>query len=239
MIIYLRIRAPFAAYRPLTAGWFRPTAPMMTPSAAYGLLLNFAAIDSRVVESDESHDGKTPASLTRTDLPRAKIALGIPKESPRPLQQNVFQQLHNYPIGKDAGVPKEWTKGSKNNISPVKREFLSELDIVIGIDTDSEFCKRISDGLCGAFNDTRYGLPFLGDNSFLLDSADVLEWPPITNWYERIEGAKGKQSRINEAARLTTYVDRSGFSGTKSFIFMPAKEATDIPSAAAWTQVGV
>ena len=32
--------------RTFTAGWYRPTATFLTPSAAYGLLLNLAGIES-------------------------------------------------------------------------------------------------------------------------------------------------------------------------------------------------
>lgn len=238
MIIYLRVQAPFAAYRPLTAGWFRPTSGMMTPSAAYGLILNFAAIDSRVVETDPQHDGSTPASLTKPDLPPAKIALGIPEKSHTPIQQTVLQQLHNYPIGKDAGMPKEWAKGNKNNITPVKREFLSGLDVVIGIDSDDSFCARIAAGLKGEFNGQRYGLPFLGDNSFLIDSVEIMPQSISCRWYETTSGQPVRKNRMNDGTRLTTYVDRGGFSGTRSAVFVPTEEAMLKPSDAAWSVVG-
>lgn len=238
MIVYLRVQAPFAAYRPLTAGWFRPSAAMMTPSAAYGLVLNLAAIDSRVIETDPQHDGSTPASLTKTDLPPAKIALGIPESSRAPVQQTVLQQLHNYPIGKDAGVPKEWAKGNKNNISPIKREFLSDLDVLIGVDANESFCERIAEGLEGGFNERRYGLPFLGDNSFLIDRVELLKKPIASRWYEKVESQSPKKRRMNDGTRLTTYVDRGGFSGTRSAVYVSTEEATLNPSEAAWSVVG-
>ena len=46
-MIRLRVKAPFAAFRYFTAGSYRPTAPFVTPSAAYGLLLNLAGFDTR------------------------------------------------------------------------------------------------------------------------------------------------------------------------------------------------
>ena len=39
-MLLLYIKAPFAAFRTFTAGRYRPTAPFLTPSAAYGLVLN-------------------------------------------------------------------------------------------------------------------------------------------------------------------------------------------------------
>ena len=65
----LYVQAPFAACRTFTAGWYRPTATFLTPSAAYGLILNVAGVESRLREEDDRHDGKVPATLTRSGLP--------------------------------------------------------------------------------------------------------------------------------------------------------------------------
>src|SRR5437868_14891932 len=101
-MLCLYVQAPFAACRTFTAGWYRPTATFLTPSAAYGLILNVAGIESRIREEDPTHDDRTPASLTRFGLPPVRLALGAPADSrrnPYPLVQTVYQQLHNYPVG--------------------------------------------------------------------------------------------------------------------------------------------
>ena len=72
-MLCLYLQAPFAACRTFTAGWYRPTATFLTPSAAYGLLLNIAGIESRLYEHDPSHDGSAPATLTRSGLPAARL----------------------------------------------------------------------------------------------------------------------------------------------------------------------
>ncbi len=54
-MLALYIEAPFAACRTFTAGWYRPSATFLTPSAAYGLLLNLAGIETRLPEQDERH----------------------------------------------------------------------------------------------------------------------------------------------------------------------------------------
>ena len=72
MCIYFQ--APFAVFRTFTAGSFRPTAPFMTPSAAYGLLLNLAGIEMR------DDDGASEMTLIRSGLPHATIALGLKEE---------------------------------------------------------------------------------------------------------------------------------------------------------------
>src|SRR5688572_18094749 len=99
-MLCLYLQAPFATCRTFTAGWYRPTATFLTPSAAYGLVLNIAAVETRLREEDAAHDGG-PASLTRSGLPRLRLALGAPAggHDPFPRVQTVYQQLHNYPVG--------------------------------------------------------------------------------------------------------------------------------------------
>src|SRR5437899_1116204 len=101
-MLCLYVQAPFAACRTFTAGWYRPTATFLTPSAAYGLVLNIAGIESRLREEDDGHDGRAPASLMRPGLPKVRLALGAPTSEasdPYPRVQTVYQQLHNYPVG--------------------------------------------------------------------------------------------------------------------------------------------
>ena len=75
-MLCLYLEAPFAACRTFTAGWYRPTATFLTPSAAYGLVLNVAGVESRLREEDERHNGRVPASLTQPGLPTVRIAVG-------------------------------------------------------------------------------------------------------------------------------------------------------------------
>ena len=75
-MLCLYLQAPFAVCRTFAAGWYRPTATFLTPSAAYGLVLNIAGIESRLREEDAAHDGKTPASLIQLGLPKVRIAIG-------------------------------------------------------------------------------------------------------------------------------------------------------------------
>src|SRR5712691_1942881 len=137
-MLRLYLQAPFAAFRPFAAGWYRPTAGFLTPSAAYGLLLNVAGIDSRLREEDAAHGGRVPSTLMRRDLPACRIALGLPDDGKPPRVQSLFQQLHNYPVGKDAGLPPEMAKGNKNNIQPVRRELLLDLRAVLAVDDGGE-----------------------------------------------------------------------------------------------------
>lgn len=244
-MLWLHVEAPFAACRTFTAGWYRPTATFLTPSAAYGLVLNLAGIDSRLREGAAGHDGKTPASLTAKGLPVMKLALGAPsspgksrvEDDPEafPRVQTVYQQLHNYPV-RDTAEEKARAKrtfGNKFNITPVRREFLSDLRAVVGIDADAGILDRVRRGLVGEF--PRYGVPFLGDNNFLLDRAELLDDPKPAYWFVPVtETGTGPRPRT---VRMTIAIDRADLSRTTSTLFAPNEDAAATPPVAAWTEV--
>ena len=75
-MLCLYLQAPFAALRTFTAGSFRPTADFITPSAAYGLLLNVAGIEMREVSD------KHAMTLIRTGLPRFRCLIILQKRKP-------------------------------------------------------------------------------------------------------------------------------------------------------------
>lgn len=248
---FLYVEAPFAAFRTFTAGWYRPTATFLTPSAAYGLLLNIAGIESRLREGEEGHDEKTPASLMRADLPKGRMAIGVPTFRLRgggrfelvdsseqfPRVQTIFQQLHNYPVGKSGQERAESCHGNKYNITPVRREFLTDVRAVIAWDGDGEFTSRITRGLRGEFNQDRYGVPFLGDNAFLIDRLELLSDVQPVVWYQRVsaDSTPGMHDRIT---RLTEQIDRAELSKTRSSLFAPGiLNASSEPPQEAWVQI--
>lgn len=238
-MLCLYVQAPFAACRTFTAGWYRPTATFLTPSAAYGLLLNIAGIDSRLREEDEHHDGRTPASLMRRALPPVRLALGAPATEgsalPYPQVQTVYQQLHNYPVGTSGSERAASAHGNKYNITPVRREFLANLRAIISVDGNPELEDRARRGLRGEFNANRYGLPFLGDNAFLLDRLEERVAVSPAHWYERVTDTGGGPRP--GTTRLTILIDRADLSRTTSALFAPTEVPTvDIPDAA-WTLI--
>src|SRR5829696_6921703 len=103
-MLFLYVEAPFATFRTFTAGSYRPTAPFITPSAAYGLLLNVAGIESR------RDDGKSVMTLTAAGLPEVEVAVGAVRV---PELQSLYQQLHNYPVGATGRDRAADTKGNK------------------------------------------------------------------------------------------------------------------------------
>jgi CRISPR-associated protein Cas5t len=256
-MLVLYVEAPFAVCRTFTAGWYRPTATFLTPSAAYGLLLNLAGIETRLREEDERHPGSVPATLTLTGLPRVRIALGatavrrdrgefveVPEPERYPRVATVYQQLHNYPVGdakpkgateKPSVLGMRRAKGNKYNITPVRREILVGLRAVIAVDGNADLEANIRRGLAEELQVSRYGLPFLGDNAFLPDCIDPLDTPLPTHWYERVtEDAATIRPRTT---RLTVWIDRAEMSRTTSALFAPNPKATLEPPPNAWTPI--
>ena len=220
--IWLRIHAPFAAFRGFQAGVYRASAPVMPPSTAYGLVLNLAGIEMR-----DSTPGVT--TTIRADIPRLRIAVGVISQ---PERASLYQQLHSYPVGASGKELKEKTHGAKFWITPVRRELLVDYDGIIGVETDDEsLLNRIKKGIRGELGEPRYGLPFLGDNNLLIDRIDVLEaLEKETYWYARMmpDDAPRKGS-----CRLTVGINRTDNSRTTSFLYAPLNSI--LPPESAWT----
>jgi CRISPR-associated protein Cas5/DevS len=226
-MICLYVQAPFAVFRPFTAGSLRPTAGFITPSAAYGLALNIAGIESRV------DDGKSPMTLMRSDLPRVKIALGA---LCFPQVQSLYQQAHNYPVGREAGAQyAPQARGNKYNITPVWREFLSNLRAYICLDENPDMEQKVRIGMLGQYNAMRYGIPFLGDNNFMIDVLrEEVERQPAY-WYEKITERDDRGPRPR-TTRLTISIDRQTLANSISALFAPTEQTLDIPETA-WVVV--
>jgi CRISPR-associated protein Cas5t len=226
-MICLYVQAPFAVFRPFTAGSLRPTAGFITPSAAYGLALNIAGIESRL------DDGKSPMTLMRSNLPRVKIALGA---LCFPQVQSLYQQAHNYPVGKEAGAQyAPQARGNKYNITPVRREFLSNLRAYICLDENPDLEQKVRNGMLGQYNATRYGVPFLGDNNFMIDVLrEEVERQPAY-WYEKITERDDRGPRAR-TTRLTISIDRQILANSSSALFAATEQMLDIPETA-WVVV--
>jgi CRISPR-associated protein Cas5t len=225
--LWLRLRAPFAAFRWLQAGVYRATSPVIPPSAAWGLALNLAHVDTRRA------DPKSPSTQIDPDAPPLCLAVGQPATADPPERATLYQQLHSYPVGNSGKDLAPRTHGAKYWIAPIRREILAGFDCVVGVRSpDSELLARIPAGLAGALPTPRYGLPFAGDNNLLLDRVDVLAEPPETRWYTRVTDHTDGASA--GSCRLTIAIDRGDSSRTTSALFAPT-EPTPTPPAEAWT----
>lgn len=216
---WLRIRAPFAAFRGFQAGVYRSTSPVMPPSAAYGLVLNLAGIEMRG-PSDKA------ITLIRPDVPRLRIAVGLVKAVER---NSLYQQLHGYRVGTDAKTKAmaALTKGAKYQIVPVRREVLIDYEGVIGVQsTDESFLAEVERGLRGELETPRYGLPFAGDNNYLFDRIELANEQPVDIlWYARFQADKTPHKGT---CRLTVGIDRADNSRTTSFVYAPTSEFSEV-----------
>jgi CRISPR-associated protein Cas5t len=144
----------------------------------------------------------------------------------------LYQQLHSYPVGASGKELAARTHGAKYWIVPVRREFLVGLDLVLGIQADPKLIQRVIQGLRGELNQSRYGLPFAGDNHFLFDRIDVLHELPLTRWYVRMQP---DDPPMRGSYRLTVGIDRADNSKTTSSLYASVEEASIEPPEAAWT----
>ncbi len=222
--LWLRVRAPFAAFRWLQAGVYRASSPTIPPSAAWGLVMNLAGIETR-------GEGGTVVTNRRADVRACQIAVG----EYRPAElSSLYQQLHSYPVGGAGKHLAAGAKGSKYWIAPARREVLVDLDLVVGVrDEDASLASLIQGGLRGELK--RYGVPFLGDNNFLIDRVDFLAEPADVFWYCRVNS--DSSGAMRDTCRLTIDIDREDSGRTKSDLYQRLKTPGSIPPEAAWTWV--
>jgi len=230
-MLCLYLEAPFAAFRTFTAGSFRPTAAFITYSAAYGFLLNIAGIEMR------KESPILPMTIIENGLPTFSLALGARS---LPSTNSILQQLHNYPVGTTGKERAFLTKGTKYNIQPVTRSFLSDIKAYVCIKNNPEFESQVLRGLTAEIKRT-YGLPFLGDNSFLISKIKPVKLLESAYWLIKIPD-KLEENLPTGAMRLTVKIDREDMSRTQSALFAPAHEPSiTIPEMIpedAWVEVG-
>jgi CRISPR-associated protein Cas5t len=203
--------------------------PFLTPSAAYGLVLNLASVESRF------DDGKSPMTLMRQDLPPLEMALGAVKI---PEVHSIYQQLHNYPVGASGKERAEGCKGAKYNIQPVRREFLSGIDAYVCCRGNSQLEDTARQGLAGKASGGlgRYGLPFLGNNNFLIDTLrEEVEPNATATWLVRLHPSDHQEG--TGRFPLPVMIDRSDMTLTASALFCWGGEALREPPDSAWTTI--
>jgi CRISPR-associated protein Cas5t len=226
-MVCIYVQAPFAVFRQFSAGSFRHTAGFITHSAAYGLLLNAAGIEMR------RHDPAQPMTVIQEGLPRFKLALSALE---LPAKHSLFQQLHNYPVGSSGEDNKSGARGSKYNIAPARRAFLSNLKGYICIEGNTVFEKQLQLGLQGKAARS-YGLPFLGDNNFFLDRFEISPIPERTHWFVRA-AVEEEHNMLDNITRLTIKIDRADMSKTETDLFVPQYcQDGSIPESA-WVEMG-
>ena len=221
--LWLHVCAPFACFSTLRTGTYRDTMPIMPPSAAYGLILNLAGIEMR---------GSLRKSITpiKSNLPPIKLAFGRVAGSNNEISV-LLQNMHSYPIGKSGADRKAKAHGSKYWIEPTYREIIVNLDMMLGVQADSELITRIREELDGKRDRPFYGFPFAGDNNFLLDSIDYLQEPLPTHWFVPVNSNLELEPG---AVSLTVEIDRQNPSQTKSILFSATQNAMTFLPDSEW-----
>jgi CRISPR-associated protein Cas5t len=177
-------------------------------------------------------------TLMRTDLPAVDIALGAVVF---PEVQTMYQQLHNYPVGDTGKEHRPSCKGAKYNIQPIRREFLSGIDAYICLRNNAPLEETVRRALKSSaeFAESglrRYGVPFLGDNNFVIDRVEEEAKPEKPAfWYRKVQPSE--KELIRGRCRLTSWIDRTDMSCTAAALYAPIVEPERNPPAEAWTRV--
>jgi CRISPR-associated protein Cas5t len=221
------VRGPFARYQPLSAGTYRATMKFMPHSAAYGLVLNLAGIESRL------YDSKFSETQVRPDLPAARIAVGAVARFPA--VQVGCQQIHNYPVGPAGKDHAPDCFGQKYNVQFSKREYLSNLSVAIAVDAAKDLLAQVRDGILGntGYSDAKRGVIFLGDRDFEASHVSIADEVPQAFWYRPV-AREETIGDVQNSTYLTVRIDRSDSSKTVSKLFCPVPEATSKIPAEAW-----
>jgi CRISPR-associated protein Cas5t len=223
----IHVRGPFARFQPLSAGTYRTTMKFMPHSAAYGLLLNLAGIESRM------DDSKFAETQVCSDLPPARIAIGAVGRFPT--VQVGCQQMHNYPVGSAGQDHAPDCYGQKYNVQFSKREYLTGLSVAIAVDAEQNLLERIRDGIFGnpGRPGEKRGAIFLGGRDFEASHISVLDEVPQAYWYRPV-AREETIGDVQHSTYLTVRIDRADSSKTVSKLFCPVQEPTSTIPAEAW-----
>jgi CRISPR-associated protein Cas5t len=259
-VIAIAYAAPFGVFRDFTAGYFRASFRFAPPSVLYGLILNLVGMEMR------KELGPT-ATLTKDDLPVFELASAARPRDPRrhslgaksgthlPGSGVLFQQLHALPVGSTNKHRIPLTKGNKHHISPGRREVLWGIRGVCLVRADSAFESKLQAALRETpwkleDGGSRYGVPFLGDNSFMLEELQAIE-PDHSEveWLVQVQqreqsfdmGFGDEEDDFGESStpfRLTLWADRAGMKTTRSAFFQTKPAPLNTPPSNAWVTVG-
>jgi len=222
----LYVQAPFARFQHFVGGKWRPTADFITPSAAFGLVLNLASIDMREGLGTQRY------TQIKRGVADMEIALGALE---MPAKQRVLQHLHTY-AQQPTGVEKvraEECRGHPHKISPCWRETLVGIRAYVAVKPihPATLEEQVRDGLAGRL--PRYGVPFLGDSNYTLDVVRMVDRVEPACWFEQVPGDQGGMPYVT---RLTVTIDRDDSARTVTRSFRPTVPCVGVLEAA-WVRV--
>lgn len=160
----------------------------------------------------------------------------------------LFQQLHALPVGSTNKHRIPLAKGNKHHISPGRRQLLCGVRGVCVVRAAPELEARLAKALQETpwtleGGTARYGLPFLGDNSFMLEELEPIDLTDLqAEWLVRIdpEADNDFEDELDARApfRLTLWADRAGMKTTRSAFFEVRQGSLANIPPAAWVSVG-
>ena len=219
-LFWLRLAAPFAAWRPFQPGSYRASTRCMAPSAAYGLVLGLAGVDLRDPDP-------RPCTGTREGAPALRLALGMVKT---PEVAVLFQQLHGYPSGHEAGA-KASSHGAKTWVAPTRREVLVGFEAVLAVEAEPDLAEAVLAAVGGQPGPGRYGLPFAGDNNLMFDRLEGSRTPLEARWLTPLGPTESPRPG---SERLTLWIDRTDSMHTRQLLMAPLQAPTPHPPLEAW-----
>jgi CRISPR-associated protein Cas5t len=224
---WLRIQAPFAAFRKFQKTIYHSSEHIITPTSAYGLILNILGIDNRF----------------NIELPKLTITIG---EIQIPLVNSLYQHVYIKPSNggnkdKATGINirqekiktlKQMSYGHNNWCNPKTKEILTNIDYIIGIKTDDIILNKLNYNIKNSGE--RYGLPFLGDNNCLIDSIEIMNKPINAYWFiHYIEN-----DVINsDNYYLSVKIDRKDNLKTKSLLYIKTEKISFPDNNKCWTTI--
>ena len=227
-MIVLLIRGPFARFQPLSAGTYRATMRFMPHSAAYGLVLHLAGIESRL--EDPRFSGNPGSAGPSSGEVSGRGGRALPGRAGwLPADPQLPRRDH---AGKDHAAD---CFGQKYNVQFVKREYLTDLNAAIAVEAGEELIDRIREGVLGGTSragDNR-GVVFLGDRDFEASHISVSDKVPASYWYEPVSRDQ-RIGDVRHSTYLTVRIDRSDSSKTISKLFCPVSTPTSEIPAEAW-----
>ncbi len=250
-MIAIRYAAPFGVFRDFSAGYFRGSFRFASYSALYGLVLNLMGIEMREV-SEGLPRFSMASAVVAAEAGRHSFCPGSSPTPELPGSAVLFQQLHTLPVGSTNRHRIPLTKGAKHHISPGRREVLVGIRGICLVRSDDDFEARLGQALESPpevleSGQPRYGVPFLGDNSFMLE--ELVETPldeREVDWL--VENGSGGEDELFEELgpmalgsvpfRLSIWADRRGMLDTRSGFFRRQRGVLAEPPDSAWVEVG-
>lgn len=221
-MLFVYFKAPFGAFKPFQSIELHSTADFITYSAAYGLLLGLAGVDCHANYQ------------RRRDFIGVQIAIG---QIGNPLRGRVLQQLHKMPQTNPSPEVLDRAKGNKPKVDIFRRDYLRSLEGFIGLQNSEELEALVRRGINEPSTLSYWGLPFMGDNNFFVETLETKDRPSRCRWfYPFKEHNLGEGERLYYFSVWTDY-EPNPTSSSRLFALSDVKDSLEKDDEA-WISIG-